>query len=112
MYDRGLSVLEQYGLEAGAVYRGRGALICRTEEGLVLIKEFNGTPRKLEQQAALLESLSENCPVYTDRILANREGCYVSVDKENIPYIVKRWYEGRECDTRSQVFLLVGMSVV
>ena len=47
-----------------------------------------------------MESLSENCPVYTDRILANREGCYVSVDKENIPYIVKRWYEGRECDTR------------
>ena len=35
MYDRGLSVLEQYGLEAGAVYRGRGALICETQEGLV-----------------------------------------------------------------------------
>lgn len=102
MYDRGLSVLEQYGLDAVAVYRGRGALICRTEEGLVLIKEFNGTPRKLERQAALLESLSEDCPVFTDRILGNWEGCYVSVDKENVPYIVKRWYEGRECDTRSQ----------
>ena len=112
MYDRGLSVLEQYGLEAGAVYRGRGALICRTEEGLVLIKEFNGTPRKLEQQAALLESLSENCPVYTDRILANREGCYVSVDKENIPYIVKRWYEGRECDTRSQEDICGGLTAL
>ena len=46
MYDRGLSVLEQYGLEAGAVvYRGRGALICETQEGLVLIREYWGTAR-------------------------------------------------------------------
>ena len=50
MYDRGLSVLEQYGLEAGAVYRGRGALICETDKGLVLIKEFCGTPKKLEHR--------------------------------------------------------------
>ena len=40
MYDKGLSVLEQYGLEAAAVYRGRGALICDTKEGMVLIREF------------------------------------------------------------------------
>ena len=45
MYDRGLSVLEQYGLEAGAVYRGRGSLICETGGELVLIREFWGTPR-------------------------------------------------------------------
>ena len=46
MYDRGLSVLEQYGLEAGAVYRGRGALICETQEGLVLIREYWGNTQE------------------------------------------------------------------
>ena len=45
MYDKGLSVLEQYGLEAAAVYRGRGALICNTKEGMVLIREFYGTQK-------------------------------------------------------------------
>ena len=45
MYDKGLSVLEQYGLEAAAVYRGRGALICDTKEGMVLIREFYGTQK-------------------------------------------------------------------
>ena len=52
MYDKGLSVLEQYGLEAAAVYRGRGALICDTKEGMVLIREFYGTQKRLEYQAS------------------------------------------------------------
>ena len=102
MYDRGLSVLEQYGLEAGAVYRGRGALICETDRGLVLIKEFCGTTKKLEHQAKLLEKISVSSAILTDQILRNLEGAYISVDGENVPYIVKKWYEGRECDTRSE----------
>ena len=102
MYDRGLSVLEQYGLEAGAVYRGRGALICETDKGLVLIKEFCGTPKKLEHQARILEKISVSSAILTDQILCNLEGSYISEDGDHVPYIVKKWYEGRECDTRSE----------
>ena len=112
MYDRGLSVLEQYGLEAGAVYRGRGALICETQEGLVLIREYWGTPRKLEYQAKLLETISGASPIGTDRILNNREGSYISGDSENVPYIVKKWYEGKECDTRSEEEICKGVSAL
>ena len=39
MYDRGLGVLEQYGLTAETVLRGRGALICQTEKGWKSIRE-------------------------------------------------------------------------
>lgn len=92
MYDRGLGVLEQYGLEPTAVYRGRGSLICETDKGLVLIKEFCGTPKKLEYQACLLYCISQKSQVLTDEILQNQEGEYVSTDKDNIPYIVKKWY--------------------
>lgn len=102
MYDRGLSVLEQYGLEASSVGRGRGALICETQKGLVLIKEFGGTQKKLDSQAELLAQISGKSAVLTDEILPNTEGAYLSVDKENIPYIVKRWYVGKECDTRCE----------
>lgn len=102
MYDRGLSVLEQYGLESTGVYRGRGSLICRTQKGLVLIREFCGTPKKLEYQARLLTCISEKKQVLADEILPNSEGAYISIDHENVPYIVKKWYEGRECDTRCE----------
>lgn len=101
MYDRGLSVLEQYGLESTEVYRGRGSLICETDKGLILIKEFCGTPKKLEQQAHLLSALSKE-EILVDEILKNKEESYITTDKDNITYIVKRWYEGKECDTRSE----------
>ena len=50
LYDRGLSVLEQYGLGAKSSYRGRGALLCQTQIGLVLIREFTGSDKKLKKQ--------------------------------------------------------------
>ena len=112
MYDRGLSVLEQYGLESTAVYRGRGALICQTEQGLVLIKEFCGTPKKLEYQVCLLSCIGEKSQVLADEILVNQEGNYISSDKDNISYVVKRWYEGRECDTRSEEDIYKGIAAM
>ena len=48
----------------------------------------------------------------TDEILANQEGSYISLDKENVPYVVKRWYQGRECDTRSESDIYAGISAM
>lgn len=121
VYDRGLSVLEQYGLESTSVYRGRGSLICETEKGLVLIKEFCGTPKKLEHQARLLSAVSKEKlflsdskqnRILVDEILPNKEGAYISVDKDNIPYIVKNWYEGKECDTRCEETVCTGIAAM
>ena len=112
MYDRGLSVLEQYGLQAVSVRRGRGVLICETAEGTVLIREFCGTQKKLESQAALLGKIAGETRILTDEILKNREGGYVSSDSENIPYVVKRWYEGKECDTRNEKDICSSMAAL
>ena len=57
MYDYGLSVLEQYGLSAVRSWRGRGALLCQTQNGLVMIREFNGSETKLKYQRALLQKI-------------------------------------------------------
>ena len=84
MYDRGLAVLEQYGLEATNTYRGRGALICDTEAGLVLIKEFTGSSKKLAHQAQLQRQLEISTPdISIDTLLPNQEGVYLSTDKDN-----------------------------
>lgn len=112
MYDRGLSVLEQYGLESKSVHRGRGSLICDTDKGLVLIREFGGTPKKLESQARLLSCIASKSRILTDEILPNQENTYICTDKENISYIVKRWYEGRECDTRYEEDICAGISAM
>ena len=100
MYDYGLSVLEQYGLTASFSGRVRGALLCRTEKGPVILREFHGSEKKLSMQQLLEKMKEQNCLV--DAYLRNREGVLVSRDKDSVPYTAQIWFEGRECDTRSE----------
>ena len=57
--------------------------------------------KKLLFQQEVLKKLSqEGCLV--DTFIENQEGSLVTRDKDNIPYTLQSWYEGRECDTKSR----------
>ena len=101
MYDYGLSTLEQYGLTAESTARIRGALLCHTEKGLVIIKEFKGSEKKLQKQQELLLKIQEQGG-NVDYYIPNQEEKLVSRDRDGIPYTLQHWFEGRECDTRSR----------
>ena len=101
LYDFGLSTLEQYGLNAKEASRTRGALLCVTEKGLLILREFRGSEKKLQKQQKVLKSLEEN-GFRVDSYLENREGNLISRDCDDVPYTLQKWYEGRECDTKSR----------
>ena len=91
MYDYGLSTLEQYGLTAESTARTRGGLLCHTEKGLVIVKEFKGTEKKLQkQQELLLQIQSQGGKV--DCYIPNQEENLVSRDRDGIPYTMQHWY--------------------
>lgn len=100
-YDKGLSVLEQYDLTSENTHRGRGALLCQTQQGLKMIRPYNGPAGRLEKVYELLEHLKEAGHKNIDQILRNKEGNLISTDKDGISYIVKDWWDLRECDARS-----------
>lgn len=100
-YDKGLSVLEKYGLTCEHTYRGRGALLCQTQMGLKMIRPYQGQADRLEKVYELLKHLQEAGHVHVDQYLRNEEGSLISTDKEGISYIVKDWWDARECDARS-----------
>lgn len=101
MYDYGLSTLEQYGLTAKSSSRTRGALLCYTEKGLMILREFHGSEKKLQKQQELLLTIKES-GLNVDSFLENQEGSLVSRDKDEIPFTLQYWYDGRECDTKSR----------
>lgn len=101
LYDYGLSTLEQYGVTAETTARTRGALLCHTEKGLLILREFTSSEKKLKKQQELLKVLAES-GMNVDSFLENQEGSLVSRDKDEIPYTLQHWYEGRECDTKSR----------
>ena len=111
LYDYGLSTLEQYGLTADTYGRTRGGLVCRTEQGSVIVKECKGTERKLEKQQELLEKLTGE-GYRVDIFLRNKEGTLVTKDRDNIAYTLQKWFDGRECDTRSESDVRRGVGIL
>lgn len=102
MYDYGLSAMEQYGMTVKTSHRGRGALICQTQEGLFILRPFNGSQKRLEKQQELLTMLREEQGICVDAVYPTVEGELISRDQEDITYVLRYWYDGRECDTRSE----------
>lgn len=101
LYDYGLSTLAQYELTADRSARTRGALLCYTSQGLLILREFHGSEKKLKKQQELLLHLKE-CGMNTDYFLQNTQESLVSKDKDQMAFTLQHWYEGRECDTKSR----------
>ncbi|MCI5649276.1 MAG: phosphotransferase [Fusicatenibacter sp.] len=102
MYDYGLSVLPRYALTCSSSARVRGALLCDTDKGLKIISEFGGANAKLEQQYLFQQQITASGILRCDQVLRNEEGELVTVGEDGIPYIVREWCPGRECDTRNK----------
>jgi len=104
--ERGLKVLEQYDLKITGTRRGRGSFICETDRGLKLITEFQGSENRLRFQNRVFDCLKEQGCTLVDRTVENAEGGLITKDRDGTAYIVKDWFDGRECDTKNQEEIL------
>ncbi len=111
MNDRDLQVLEQYPFTVRGSFRVRGAFLLDTSEGRRLIREFSGSPQKLETEQKLLLHLREQ-GYLVDRMEPDQEENLVSVWKEYASFVVKEALEGRECDTRSESEIMKAASLL
>lgn len=111
MYDYGLSTLSRYPVTLVDSFRVRGALMCRTGNGLFLLREFRGSKVRLEKQQELLEHLREQ-GFCVDVFLRNEEGELVTEGQDGLSYTLCRWYEGKECDTRHETDICRGTGLL
>ena len=112
MNERGTDVLQQYDLDIIRTSRVRGAVLCETRQGCRLLKEYRGTEGRMEQVQQVLTRLEELTGVAVDRVIPNREGQWISVDNDQIPYVVKEWNGGRECDLTVEEEVLCGVRML
>lgn len=101
MNEKSLKVLEQYEIELISARRGRGSYICETNQGKKLLAVCGSSEKKMAFVNHVLGAMHERGYLFTDRVLANREGGLITPDRDEEPCILKDWYEGRECDTKS-----------
>lgn len=110
MNDRAVSVLENYDMEVARTFKGRGTIVCETNNGFRVLKEYKGNTEKLE----LLDLLQENMnnTVKTDRIVRNREGELFCKDVDGMVYILKEQIDGRECNYKSEDEILRAFQIM
>lgn len=100
MNDRAISILEQYEFDVVKTRKVRGAFVCETNQGLKILKEYQAPVSKLGLMDVLLQGISGQKGIDVDRLTADREGKFISYDREGMGYVVKNYYEGRECSPR------------
>jgi len=98
--DRAVSLLENYDIEVLRTWKGRGAILCETNRGTLIFKEYLGSREKVNFQDALLEHIKEKSDINIESIIRTKDGNLLIDDHEGTPHILKTWFEGRECNVR------------
>lgn len=98
MNDRTAELLEQYDIEVIRTRKGRGSLICDTDKGCLVLKEYTGNSERVELQNRLLQALEACGAVRAERIIPTREGSLLVREGDGAAYVLKTWQEGRECN--------------
>lgn len=106
MQEYELKVLEQYDIEVLSTRKTRGAVLCDTDRGLMLLKEVNVSQGRIPALAALHEYLNRQGIDRTDRLMQAKDGGYLGVLDDGKQYILKQWFDGRECDVKRPVEIL------
>ena len=98
--DRAVSLFENYEIEVKRTWKGRGAILCESDKGLLILKEYHGPMNKIYFQDTLLKHIKESGFLLVESILKTKEDELIVYDQDRIPYIVKSYFEGKECNNR------------
>lgn len=100
MNDRAVSVLGNYEIEVLRTWKGRGAILCESDRGLLILKEYSGRRDRIVFQDALLERIKKQGFDGAESVLKTKGGEFIVYDQDRVPYILKTYFEGRECNVR------------
>lgn len=94
------SILENYDMEINSTRKIRGAVLCDTNQGWFLLKEVSGSQNRIPALLELYEILKKEGYRCVDAIEENKEHTWITEGEDGGKYVLKRWYDGRECDVR------------
>ena len=97
-----LEVLEHYDIEVKGTRRMRGAFFCDTDKGTMLLKETKISGRRALLLYTVLSCLEERENVKVDTPVFTRDKELLVTSREGTKYMLKKWYQGRECDIRQE----------
>ncbi len=99
MNDKSLEVLRQYDIKLNRTARGRGGMLLDTDKGVKLFLECVYPNAFYERESDITAAIADNGYRLVDTYCRNTDGNLVSVDEDGRRYVLKNWFDGRECST-------------
>ena len=59
MNDRAVELLEQYEIQVLRTRKGRGAIVCDTDRGCLIFREYSGSQDRIGLQDRLLKQIAD-----------------------------------------------------
>ncbi len=91
-----------YDVEPIQNMRGRGAICFKTEKGIYQFKVPEVNEGRLAAEYEFKEKLCLMGFENIDRCMKNKEGELVTYDKYGNPYVMRKYFDGRECSVTNQ----------
>lgn len=100
MNEHSLEVLCQYDIVVEKTARGRGTYLVWTDKGIYQLFEYNGTEARLDFERKLLMYIMEAGFDNVDLIYKTKEDGLLCRDFYGTKYILKKYFDGKECDLK------------
>ncbi len=102
-------VYSAYDIQINQVMRGRGAYVLRTDKGIFQLKPMDGSPSRLGAEYEFKVGLVELGFESIDYCVKNVDGELYTCDRYGNPYVLRRFFLGRECNPLNQQDVIFGV---
>lgn len=104
------AVVEMYPVKMIGSCRGRGAFVCMTDTGPKLLKEYPYSENHLIYENMLKTEIVHRGYEWLDSLCRTKSGELSAEGPGGKKYVMKQWYDGRECDVsdRQQILRTAG----
>lgn len=112
MSEKLVEVYDRYDMEIISTKKGRGATILTTGDGLHILEPFRGNVTRLEQEYVLKQLFIQEGFENVDDLIPNKDGMLITCDRYRQPFVLKRHFDGSECDMYNPSSILQGVKVL
>lgn len=112
MSEKLAEVYDRYDMEILSTKKGRGATILTTTDGLRILEPFRGNVTRLEQEYVLKQLFIQEGFENVDYLICNKDGMPLTCDRYRQPFVLKKHFDGSECDMYNPASILQGVKVL
>ncbi len=98
MSDKNVELYEAYDIEIQQTSRGRGAILLKTNMGLLQLRQLDVNESRLNAEYIFKEKMYSAGFENIDRCIRNKEDELVSYDRYGNPFVLRYFFEGKECN--------------